>query len=677
MRIGSFEKKRMLTITFLGLGLIIFNAAIAFGGADKSPSVNLFGHSSPATPFPSWWCTFWDEHIDWQTSGKTNYYTCATRNQVVGTYELCIRWALNRLPWLYAFYDSNSVHRDSGVAHVKVNSYYYPDFEVVGTSRLLPGWDPVNDVDGDWQRDKEADYDYNNASTYFTVNYTPDYIEDASGGQMGTWTANEWQRDYVKMGWGLDADTVAFRVDSNTTTRLYLNGDIPSHTYTWFIVDDSDAVNHNAVAMTDSLARIRTGWWTGNLINIKHWLAKAFVGRFFHSLIHTDLLGREPTDIYMDDVPKTCPSWATGSGWADNWTTGGICLEGLDDDDIYRPYVREYLSQIRDSLGSNNFLIVNALSTHVGWDTIVYGGSASGLWHEGWINTSTTRGDFNDKFNAFKKWTNSPYNIKLHFVQALGGVQGYGDLIRNKIGALAWYYIYKGDSTYFLFDTEPYYGTALGDTTTWWYGLMGISLGNPSDTGVEVLENGQYVWKRPFVNGYVIWKSKPESGSNYTDSTLHSLPKYYYRLDVNGFIVGDSVNQVSLRNSEGVILLSTGGSQSQILPPQPLSPQNGATVDTTQPTLIIQNTQDPEGRPLLYYFELDTVTQFNSQAKKESNSFELETGQDSTKWTVPTPLSSGVYYWRSRAYTNTYPSDTSQTSTVYHFQLSTAIGDSI
>ncbi len=46
MRIGSFEKKRMLTITFLGLGLIIFSTVIALGGTDKS-AYNLYGHSTP------------------------------------------------------------------------------------------------------------------------------------------------------------------------------------------------------------------------------------------------------------------------------------------------------------------------------------------------------------------------------------------------------------------------------------------------------------------------------------------------------------------------------------------------------------------------------------------------------------------------------------------------------
>jgi hypothetical protein len=544
---------------------ILFAVALIFvlfwipvkASTDKS-ACNLYGHSSPSTPFPSWWCIFWDEHIDWQTSGKTNYYSCATRNQPVGTYELSQIWYSAYLPWLYAFFDSNNVHRDSGVAHLKVNCYYYPRLEAVGTSRLVPGWDPVNDVNGDWQRDKEADYDYNNASTYFTVSYSPDYIEDVGGGRMGAWTANEWQRDYVKMGWGGDADTTAFRVDSNTTTRLYLNSDIPSHTYTWFIVDDSSAINHNAVAMVDSLARLITTEWTPhNLINIKHWLARAFAGRFFHNMIHTALLGREPTDIYPDDVPKTNPAYSSGSGWTEHWTMTGTCLEGLDNDDIYRPNVREYFRQIKDSLGTGNFLLTNVYEVHVGYDSITYNHAFSGLWHETWLDPGqTARADFNIKLNTIKKYKNSPYNYNLQFLHASGS-DPIGDLSRCKMNIYSQYLIQYSDSFYLLYDTEPWYGTGLGDTTKWWFGLMSINLGIPSDTGIEVLENSQYVWKRSFVNGYIIWKPRPSSGSNYTDATTHTLPKYYYRLDVNGNITGDSVNQVSLRNAEGVVFKST------------------------------------------------------------------------------------------------------------------------
>jgi len=554
-----------LILIFIIIVVIILSYCNMAKATDKSP-YNLFGHSSPSTPFSEWWCTFWDEHIDWQTTGKTNYYDCATRSQPVGTYELILCWAETResdishpLEWLLTYCDSMGVHRDSVLAHVDENSYYHPRLSSEDFARLIPGWDPANDVGGNWVRDYKADYDYNNATTYFTVDYDSDYIEDAGGGRMGTWTVNEWQGDYVKMGWGGNADTVSFVVASNTTTQLYLTGEIPSHTYLWYIVDKSSAVNHNAVAMADSFARIHPGAWEYRLINPKHWLAKAFVGRFFHAVIHTDLLSREPTDIYPDDILKTYVPYSCGSGWCDHWTMGSSSLEGLDDDNVYRPAVREFLGEVKDSLGAGNFLLVNVYEVNVGWDSIVLN-SVSGLWHETWLLPDVNRSDFNTKLNKVKLYKNSPYNYKLQFLHGGGGLGAVPlpDLNRAKMNQLTQYYIQYSDSFYFLYNTNPAYGTQLGDTTKWWFGLMGIDLGEPTDTAEEVLENGKYVWKRPFPSGYVIWKPKPESGSNYTDSTLHTLPAYYYQLDINGSIVGDSVNQVYVKNCQGLVFQATG-----------------------------------------------------------------------------------------------------------------------
>jgi hypothetical protein len=672
-------KKRFIIYIFCLFLFYFISVSWAEGATDKS-AYNLYGHSTPSTPFASWFCTFWDEHIDWQTTGKDEYYNCSTRNQVVGSYELAHIWTGSDLAWMFAYFDSAGVHRDSGLAHFSQNTYYRPNHLTDDGKRLVPGWDKRNDVNGNWQRDWDADYDYNNATTNFTIQRTsaPYYIQDAGGGQSAiSWTANKWQNAYVKMGWGGDADTFATTVDSSTTTRLYLHSQPSSHTYLWFIVDNPSAVNHNAVAMRDTCARIRTSVsWDYYLINCRYWKMREFAGRFFHARVKSGPAQR--ADIYPDDVLKTCCTWSCGSGWCDQIDMGGGCQEGLDDDDIWRPAQRTYLHQIKDSLGTDGFLLANVYEAHDGWDTIISGGSVDGLWHENWIDGNDYASHWANYYNNIRKWMASPYRYNLHFLHAPGGTTN-GSASRHRINSYAQYLLMYQDSVYFLYDCSPSYGIQLGDTTNWWFGLMSVNIGMPTDTTVEVSENGADVWKRTFTNGYVVWKPLPSSSSNYTDVTTHALPRYYYRLDINGSITGDSINQISLRNAEGVILLSTGGgSPSEISPPQPLSPQNGATVDTTQPTLIIRNTQDSLGRPLLYYFELDSNYQFNTQAKKESTPFELETGPDSTtKWTVPTQLSSGIYYWRSRAYTNTYPSDTSQSSLVYHFQISTSIGDSL
>jgi hypothetical protein len=674
--------KKKIFISIFSFILVFFISTSWVKGATDKSAYNLYGHSTPSTPFDSWFCTFWDEHIDWQTTGKNDYYNCSTRNQVIGSYELAHIFTGSDLAWLYAYYDSAGIHRDSGLAHFNQNTYYCPLNASATEKILVPGWNKVNDVNGNWQRDWDADYDYNNATTYFTVQRTsaPYYIRDAGGGRAGiSWaTRNKWQNAYVKMGWGADADTFTTTVDSSHADTLYLHGQPSSHTYTWFIVDNPSATNHNAVAMRDTCARIQTNGWGYYLINCRHWKMREFAGRFFHSRVLER--PRKPSDIYPDDVLKTCATWSCGSGWCDQIDMGGSCQEGLDDDDIWRPAQRTYLHQIKDSLGTDGFLLANVYEVNDGWDTVIYGGSVDGLWHEGWIDGNNYASHWSNYYTNIRKWMASPYGYNLHFFHAPGGTTN-GDANRHRVNCYAQYLLMYQDSVYFLYDTEPYYGSGLSDTTNWWSGIMGRSLGVPSDTAKATTVSGATIWKRSFSNGIVVWKPLPGDGSNYTDQTANiSLGGYYYKLTINGNSTSDSVNTVSLMNAESFIGIKTTGGEvpSQINPPQPLSPQNGATVDTTQPTLIIQNTRDPEDRPLLYYFELDYNTQFDSQLKKESTPFELETGQDSTtKWIVPTQLSSGVYYWRSRAYTNTYPSDTSQPSPVYNFQLSTGIGDSL
>jgi hypothetical protein len=201
---------------------------------------------------------------------------------------------------------------------------------------------------------------------------------------------------------------------------------------------------------------------------------------------------------------------------------------------------------------------------------------------------------------------------------------------------------------------------------------MSVDMGKPTSVATEVLENGAYIWRRSFDNGLVLYKPRPLQTSNYTDATTHSLTKYYYRLDINGNIIGDSVNQVSLRNAEGVILRSTSVSQppNNLSAPTPISPPNGTTIDTSSQTFLeIEGVQDPQGRALLYNFELDVSEQFNTTFKKESTPFELETTSDTVKWAVPVKLSYGTYYWRSWAYTSTYPSDTSPPCSTYCFRV--------
>ncbi len=77
--------------------------------------------------------------------------------------------------------------------------------------------------------------------------------------------------------------------------------------------------------------------------------------------------------------------------------------------------------------------------------------------------------------------------------------------------------------------------------------------------------------------------------------------------------------------------------------PIPLEPANGATVTTRAPGLVVENGASPDGRPLVYRFELyDGNTLVASQDVPE--------GSSETRWDVPLDLDPGsTYSWRSRA----------------------------
>ncbi len=81
-------------------------------------------------------------------------------------------------------------------------------------------------------------------------------------------------------------------------------------------------------------------------------------------------------------------------------------------------------------------------------------------------------------------------------------------------------------------------------------------------------------------------------------------------------------------------------------PPTVLSPTNGSTVDTTQPTLMVLNGSDSDGDELTYEFEV-----YNHSDELIASVFGVAEGSSSTGWTVTTALTdSAVYYWRARCY---------------------------
>ena len=104
--------------------------------------------------------------------------------------------------------------------------------------------------------------------------------------------------------------------------------------------------------------------------------------------------------------------------------------------------------------------------------------------------------------------------------------------------------------------------------------------------------------------------------------------------------------------------------------PSPTNPPDDTTLEVSNPDLVILNAIDSMGFQLLHLFEIDTTIQFNSLNLQQSTPFALDYVDDSTSlWTVPQELTTGTYYWRAYAYTNTLPSDTSDPSEVFSFRV--------
>jgi subtilase family serine protease/flagellar hook assembly protein FlgD len=94
--------------------------------------------------------------------------------------------------------------------------------------------------------------------------------------------------------------------------------------------------------------------------------------------------------------------------------------------------------------------------------------------------------------------------------------------------------------------------------------------------------------------------------------------------------------------SEDVFQLVVDAIEEAPLAPTPLEPPNGATIATRAPTLVVVNSVNPDGRPLLYRFEL--------YASDLVASDEIPEGQGETRWQVPVELVPGATYsWRARS----------------------------
>ena len=76
--------------------------------------------------------------------------------------------------------------------------------------------------------------------------------------------------------------------------------------------------------------------------------------------------------------------------------------------------------------------------------------------------------------------------------------------------------------------------------------------------------------------------------------------------------------------------------------PTAISPANGSQVGTTNPTFVVRSSQDPDGSPIEYQFDVSLYSNFSSLIASASSIAD-------TAWITPTSLIAGnSYYWRCR-----------------------------
>lgn len=170
-----------------------------------------------------------------------------------------------------------------------------------------------------------------------------------------------------------------------------------------------------------------------------------------------------------------------------------------------------------------------------------------------------------------------------------------------------------------------------------------LTVDNTSDPEHEALTYTFEIWTAPNENSTLVAKTVGVTpGTTTTEelvtATLQENTTYYWRARAvePDNVVGPWSEWWSFR-------LNNTNSAPDV--PQLKSPDDGAQLTSTGPTLSVQNGSDPEGDPISYLFQLDTVDTFDS-ADLQSGTVAADVS-GTTSWTPTTPLSEGkTYYWR-------------------------------
>ena len=110
-------------------------------------------------------------------------------------------------------------------------------------------------------------------------------------------------------------------------------------------------------------------------------------------------------------------------------------------------------------------------------------------------------------------------------------------------------------------------------------------------------------------------------------------------------IVSDEHGLSTISSSEPMIFINTVNDAPET--PTLNTPLDGSEITNVYSELVVNNAIDPEGEPVSYLFELDTVNTFDSINKQNSGT--VSETQAITGWSVNGLLDNSWYYWRTKA----------------------------
>ena len=141
----------------------------------------------------------------------------------------------------------------------------------------------------------------------------------------------------------------------------------------------------------------------------------------------------------------------------------------------------------------------------------------------------------------------------------------------------------------------------------------------------------------------------------YPDPQSPSIIRWQGALEDVGLVEGATYYWVAIvtdehgESAQSLASTFTVDTLNRVLPaPVLVTPTDGAEVSSTEIDLIVNAVVDPEGHPVYYHFELDTVDTFDSPDHVVHQQI-LATGSTAT-WQPPVLNDNTRYYWRARAY---------------------------